>query len=236
MIATFGRTKEKELWFPVLSRHGYTHLALSDNELDHKNAIDAVGRDHEQKIKHFALRSRSPSYYTATAMRIYKQEFTIRYSRPSGQPTEWQKLFEMDLDVKPNLFCYGWLDKAHSKLEDYFILNIEVLRQLYDKGHLDRYREMRIKNTDERGSISVIVSLRDLCKLDDAEGLIVHISKGHPLKLGTHKNEPDLLGLLGSSARQRELNLLKKAAKNNGVLYVDSFTIGMACPVNLYAL
>ena len=76
MLATFGRDKERELWFPVLSRHGFTRLDLSADVIDKENAIDAVGYDAEGARKLFALRSRDMSRYTASQLARFKREFT----------------------------------------------------------------------------------------------------------------------------------------------------------------
>lgn len=180
MLATFGRAKERHLWFPILSRHGFNRLDLSPNETDKENAIDAVGFDEQDRHRLFALRSRTVERYTDQALAQYKREFTIRYSRPSGVPVEWQKLFEMEMPLTPDYFCYGWCNRDNSAIDDYVILDVSVLKQLYDKGHLDRYATNLRTNIDRLKSKLAIIPISNLIALPSGRNVVAYHSEDHP--------------------------------------------------------
>lgn len=180
MLATFGRDKEKDLWFPVLSRHGFTGLDLSADVIDHENAIDAVGYNAQGEQKLFALRSRDVGRYTPAQLARFKCEFTIRYARPTGEPVEWQKLFEMDLPLLPDYFVYGWCNQDRTAINDYVILDVPTLQQLYRDGHLDRYLGNMRVNTDSRRSTLVFLSISELVQLPGGSQLVVYHSENHP--------------------------------------------------------
>ena len=136
--------------------------------------IDAAGYDSQGCFKRFALRSRSDKYYPSALAR-YKTEFTIRYARPSGNPVEWNKLFEMELPVK---LTYGWCENGC--IGDYVILDVPVLQLLHQQGHLERWVEYKRRNMNGRASTLVPISIPTLMRLPDAEGLIVYHSDNHP--------------------------------------------------------
>lgn len=180
MLATFGRRKEQNLWFPILNSHSFYQLTLSSDETDRENAIDAVGFDSEYQRRFFALRSRTIGRYTDRALAQYKREFTIRYSRPSGIPVEWQKLFEMDIPVIPHYFCYGWCNRDNTAIEDYVILDISILKQLYDEGHLDRYTTNLRTNIDHLQSKLAIIPIQNLVNLPSGKNVVAYHSEDHP--------------------------------------------------------
>lgn len=180
MLADFERTKEERLWFPILRHHGFSGLDLSPDVTDQENAIDAVGFDEYGAQKSFALRSRTIGRYTESALAQYKREFTIRYSRPSGVPVEWQKLFEMDMVVRPDYFCYGWCNRNNTAMDDYIVLDISVLRALYDAGHLNRYVANLRTNVDRLRSTLVFISIPELITLPGGRNVVVYHSENHP--------------------------------------------------------
>ena len=180
MLATFGRRKEQNLWFPILSRHGFSHLSLSSDKTDQENAIDAVGFNKQHQRRLFALRSRTIEKYTDRALAQYKREFTIRYSRPSSVPVEWQKLFEMDMPITPHYFCYGWCNRGSSVIEDYVILDISILKQLYSEGHLDRYTTNLRTNIDRLQSKLAIIPIQNLIDLPSGKNVVAFHSENHP--------------------------------------------------------
>ena len=182
MLANFDRVKEEALWFPILSRHGFTHLDLSADVIDKENAIDAVGQNLQGDQKLFALRTRTIGTYTDRALAQYKREFTIRYSRPSGVPVEWQKLFEMDMPVIPDLFAYGWCNRNNSAIDDYLILDVQVLKQLHSEGHLETYTspEKLRTNRNTLKSKLAIIPVSDLTALSSGSNLIIYHSENHP--------------------------------------------------------
>ena len=136
MLATFDRKKESSFWLPVLVSHGFTDLELTPSEIDKLNATDMAGYDAQRNPKLFALRCRDGSAYTTKALAKYKRQFTIRYDRPSGTPSEWQKLFEMQLPRYPDYFVYGWCNEELTKITDYVVLDVPILQILYKEANL----------------------------------------------------------------------------------------------------
>ena len=180
MEFAFGRELERDLWFPILEHHDFSDLHSSPDKIDHDNAIDAVGYNHLTEEKLFALRTRE-SQYSDYNLAKYKREFSIRYKGSTGEPVEWQKLFEMDLDTLPDYFCYGWWTKGTEYITDYVILDVPTLQQLHKEGHL-AYSEENKQIRNRRGTltIGVYISLPDLLRLPSGNNLIVHHSKNHP--------------------------------------------------------
>lgn len=179
MLATFEREKEQSLWFPVLRHCGFTKLSLATDRDDKQNAIDATGYHSSilNEVK-FALRSRDPKGYSTSQLTRYKREFTIRYARPSGVPVEWNKFFEIDLPRTPNYMAYGWLDSG--RIGDYVILDISILRLMYNIGHLEPYRVNQVQNMNSHRSILVFISIPELLQLPESDGLILYHSDNHP--------------------------------------------------------
>ena len=180
LLATFDRDKERNLWFPILANHGFSRLETSADIIDHENAIDAVGYDNVGNQKLFALRVRDEGSYSDSRLARYKREFTIRYARPSGEPVEWQKLFEMNLDLLPDYFCYGWRKKSTNLIEDYVVLDVPTLQLLYKEGKLSRYEANKRVNVNSRMSTLVFIPLPELLKMQSADNLIVYHSDNHP--------------------------------------------------------
>lgn len=178
-MATFERAEEASLWFPVLEQCGFADLRLATDRDDQQNAIDAIGWDltihDEAKL---ALLHRYQNHYLTSQLTRYKREFSIRYARPSGVPVEWNKFFEMDLPRIPDYMAYGWVDSI--RIGDYVIFDMSVLKLLYDLGHLDKYRENQIQNMNSRQSIMVTISIPELLKLPESNGLIFDHSDNHP--------------------------------------------------------
>ena len=177
--ATLDRDKEK-LWFPVLTRHGLTGLQLSSDEMDQENAIDAGGYDAQGEPKSFALRSRAIENYRPAQLAEYKQQFTIRYARPHTEEVEWQKLFEMGLEVVPDYFAYGWCNGSRTAIDDYVIIDVRILRWLYEQGCLERYRSNTKQNIDSRRSTLLYIPIPELLAFPGTDGLIAFHSKNHP--------------------------------------------------------
>ena len=55
----------------------------------------------------------------------YSAQFTIRWSRPSGVATEFQKIMQELVDY----ILYGFVDREETKIIKYFIGDLEVFRQ-----------------------------------------------------------------------------------------------------------
>lgn len=180
MEFAFDRDLERE-WFSILESHGFSGLHSSADEIDHYNAIDAVGYNNLMEQKRFALRIRDEREYTVNQLERFKREFSIRYKGSTDEPVEWQKLFEMDLDILPDYFCYGWYIKQTKHITDYVILDIPTLQQLHKDGRLARYEEnSKIPNTRGTRTIGVYISLTDLLRLPSGNNLIVYNSENHP--------------------------------------------------------
>ena len=184
MVYAFDRELERE-WFSVLEHHDFSNLHSSADEIDHNNAIDAVGYNNRMQQKRFALRIRDESEYRVDQLGRFKREFSIRYKGSTDEPVEWQKLFEMDLDILPDYFCYGWYIKQTKHITDYVILDIPTLQQLHKEGHLTRYEEKnKIPNTRGTRTVGVYLSLPELLRLPSAKNLIVYHSDNHPALRG----------------------------------------------------
>lgn len=180
MLADFDRKKE-QLWFPILQQVGFSSLEITQNAMDQENAIDASGIDSDGIEKYFALRIRDEGSYSGQRLQQYKQEFTIRYSRPTGVPVEWQKLFELYLQVFPDFFCYGWFNREH--ITDYVVLDVRVLKYFHQQGYLQQYETNRRRNINGLRSELVFIPLRELLQLPYADRLIVYHSENHPVFL-----------------------------------------------------
>ena len=180
MVYAFDRDLERE-WFSILEYYGFSSLHSSADEIDHNNAIDAVGYNNLMQQKRFALRIRDESEYTVDQLGRFKREFSIRYEGSTDEPVEWQKLFEMDLDILPDYFCYGWWIKGTNHITDYVILDVPTLQQLHKDGHLTYYEKYKkIVNTRGTKTIGVYISLSELLRLPGSSNLIVYHSDNHP--------------------------------------------------------
>ena len=171
MLANFDREKESRLWFPVLMQNGFTNLRLTSETDDLENVMDAIGHQATTGDVNFALRSRNDK-----GILQYKKEFTIGYRRPSGQPVEWQKLFEKNLPKSPDYFAYGWVQD--DSIKDYVILAVSVLKQLYNAGYLTPYADKFKQSTNE--FVFIPISIPELLDLPEAIGLIAFHSENHP--------------------------------------------------------
>ena len=189
-LANVGRTREYEriLWFPVLEKLGFTGLKSAPKHDDYKHVIDVIGYDPQGNLTHFATRSRSElkkknnkmvPIHPATLAK-WKLQFTIRYARPTGNPVEWNKLFEMDVPLLPNYKAYGWRNKDTGVIHEYIILDVPTLQQLYREGHLNCYLDDKMRNVDWRESEFIPIPIRDLTILPNTDGLIVYHSENHP--------------------------------------------------------
>ena len=151
-LAVFDQGNERLLWIPVLEKLGFTSLESAPEHDDYKHVIDMIGYDPQGNLTHFALRSRSEirngKPIPQGTLAKWKLQFTIRYARPTGNPVEWNKLFEMDVPSLPNYKAYGWRDKYTGSIVDYVILDVPTLQKLHSKGHLDSYLDDKMRNVD----------------------------------------------------------------------------------------
>lgn len=183
----FSRKKE-EVWFPALTAAGFHNLALAKDSLDHTQATDIKGTKGGRRYR-FAVRERDPTGYTRGRLGEYKREFTIRYSRPTGAPTEWTKLFSPDFPSKPDFFAYGWMDDKNHELADYVVLDVDVLRRLHDKGLLAGFAQRRKTNVDARQSTFVPLPIQRLNEMADGQLVSWH-SFAHPALINPQERPP----------------------------------------------
>ena len=149
-MANFDREKEK-LWYPIISGclGGITNIQLADEQLDMQEATD-VEVTWRDLPWYFSIRIRDESSaYSPYHLERYKQEFTIRYSRPGtdNKYIEWHKLFRA-YTGKPDYICYGW--RGAQGLADWVILDIRRLSYLRQRGTLIETGEHL--NTDAKQS------------------------------------------------------------------------------------
>lgn len=173
--AEVNRPQER-IWYPVLESLGYRRPAHANEALDKTVATDIIAGGYW-----FAVRSRNSSRYSGLQLRRYMSEFTIRYKRPSGAPTEFEKLFESHIEV-PDLMAYGWW-RTLKQLDAYVIISVEELQQAHRDGLLEFAASRPFTNKDERRSTFYAYSIPKLRKLLDADRfrkLFIHWSNGHP--------------------------------------------------------
>ena len=184
-LAVFNQGNERDLWFPVLEKLGFTGLKSAPKHDDYKHVIDMIGYDPQGNLTHFALRSRSERKqdgepHASRTLAKWKLQFTIRYDRRTGNPVEWNKLFEMDVPLLPNYKAYGWRDKYTGSIEDYVILDVPTLQKLHSEEHLDSYLADKMRNVDWRASDFIPIPIPELLELPSADGLIAYHSENHP--------------------------------------------------------
>ena len=156
-------TNERLAWFPTLHRLGFRRLELSKDAVDQIEACDV-----KAEIR-FALRVRA-----ATDLPDYLEQFTIRWLRPSGVPTEKDKMLE-GADY-PDYKGYGF--RATDGLEPWVVLRVVNLRRLHRSGELDAAKVAEKRNYDKRGSTFRIFSLPKLVRADP--DLVYKSSPNHP--------------------------------------------------------
>lgn len=64
----------------------------------------------------------------------YANDFTIRWSRPSGVKTEYQKIMDGMVDY----ILYGFINEEETKIVSYFIGDLRVFRDLQIKPYIIR--------------------------------------------------------------------------------------------------
>lgn len=166
---------------PVLQGAGFHDLALADESLDHERATDIQGNYGYGKSR-IAVRSRNPQphRYSPKELDDYKRQFTIRYSRPTGVPTEWEKLFSKDFPYKPDYLAYGWVDDENRALNEWVIIDLSELRRLHEHGFLKKYEENLKTNIDARRSSFVALPIHELARLAPRTRLVPWHSPNHP--------------------------------------------------------
>ena len=143
----------------MLNRHGYYDFQLEEGTMDLEEAVDATAK-HEatgDDVLRIALRTRNVTNYTLQQLSEYKRQFTIRWSRPTGALTESDKIFgehRSDEDA-PSLMAYGWMHPNGREIEDYVVLSVGVLRDIYDRGLLEACIDAKQRNRDWRKSTFV---------------------------------------------------------------------------------
>ena len=173
--ADFTREKE-ELWFPILESIGFSSPSLTSHWDDEQNASDIIASN-----KRFGVRARSGSSYNEEQLSRYAKEFTIRYSRPTGVPTEYHKLFEVSRDC-PDYLAYGWRLTV-PRLDYWVIVEVQTLIQVQVDGHLDQFETEIRQNTDWRRSrfLPILIpQLRQAIEPGTFQKLFPFYSENHP--------------------------------------------------------
>ena len=182
VIADFMKEQEMQ-WKPVLESRGFYDFQLQGGEMDLKQAIDATAKHPTtgDDVLRIALRTRNVEKYSPAQLREYKRQFTIRRSRPTGALTEWDKIFGENRtpENSPRLTAYGWVGVGQDKIEDYVVLSVKVLRDLYQNGQLESCIVGYVRNTDRRGSKLVAISLPCVQECSDNAAVVYH-SPNHP--------------------------------------------------------
>ena len=181
-----NRDQEKRLWTPVLHNIGFTDFRLAATLQDQEQAIDAFAVSPDGVEKAFALRSRATRWYVRNRPQnlvTWKTQFTIRYARPSGVRTEWNKLFDShptNGEELPDYMCYGWQHHEQLELHEWLILSVPVLQDLFKAGILHQCIADIRRNTDERQADLAAISLPCLLAYAESQGLVVRASDDHP--------------------------------------------------------
>ena len=104
----------------------------------------------------FGCRVRKNDYYSR-----YPNEFTIRSKRPSGQETEIKKI----MNGWGDYFFYGFANKDETDLIDWFIGDLQVLREWIinqKKQGRTKKKDWNIKNNIDDSSEFLILNKKDL--------------------------------------------------------------------------
>lgn len=104
-----------------------------------------------------ACRMRDLSYFAK-----YPNEITIRYSRPGGTKTEYDKI----VDGWADYFFYGFGDFATGKIRAYSVLSLDALRASLIRHHDTLYQ---LKDNRDGSSRFMAIDLRRL-----PENCVVH--------------------------------------------------------------
>lgn len=175
----FSRRKEL-LWFPILEEIGFHGVKLSSESLDQEEGVDIEGYWGTRRCR-IAARERDFRHYSPQRADEYTREFTIRYSRPSGVPTEWEKIFSSDFPHKPDYLAYGWVDAENRILDGWGIFDLGILREMHGRGWLRQYEERNLKtNVDARRSSFVHLPIPELARLTSLARLMPWYSPAHP--------------------------------------------------------
>lgn len=100
------------------------HFVSQDFEADVQDATDFLVFN-LKPIK-VAVRLRTFNFYLKEK---YRQEFTIRWSRPSGVPTEIHKIREGRVDY----FIYGFVNKSESEILQWRLFDFNIFRNYEPK-------------------------------------------------------------------------------------------------------
>jgi hypothetical protein len=113
-------------WRPLWWHVGpHPQWRVADDTEDKEHATDIfVNRDGVPL--RVAVRFRDVSYLERFGM----QDFTVRASRPSGAPTELEKI----LSGYGDLMFYGWATRDRKSVKHWLLLDLDVFRRRYRSG------------------------------------------------------------------------------------------------------
>lgn len=123
-----ARKERADAFIPVWARLAAIHCSRVHEATpfqDMRRATDLILAT--QADVGFAIRTRQNKYVAQ-----YGDQMTIRYSIPSGNPTEWHKLFEPD---GPHWYCYGFEAASGAiDLDPWHIINVPLLGEFIRGG------------------------------------------------------------------------------------------------------
>ena len=175
--------KHERLWFPVLRESGFARPNLLTRlreklppDLRPVEGIHALGTQDGKRFL-IALRSlnHEPDDYWR---RVYQRQVSFGFSRSRGTPTEWSSFFGHGLGTR--YYGYGWRSEEEDGLDMWAIIDIEVLRQLEEKGvpaSTGRARHGRAQSF-------MAYNLRQLREAAKPAELVPYYSPGHPAMSG----------------------------------------------------
>jgi len=111
---------------------------IKDMEADLKQGTDMLIAT--SKPVRVGIRLRRNRYYQNSK---WRWQFTIRFDRPSGEDTEWQKLWQ---GLYTHLF-YGFLSPNEKKIIQYFIGDMDIFRHItptYEGPYLNHPPDSRL--------------------------------------------------------------------------------------------
>ena len=170
-------TREKErVWFPIVKSLGFLNPRLTPQEEDRKTACDIVAGG-----KRFGVRIRNSRKYNEKAIQQYLTEFTIRYKRPSGASTEYEKIFKKPVNPL-DYIGYGWTSTGYF-VDHWLFIDVKVLITVRRSGYLKPFYKDIKQNSEKEGSYFLPVSIHALHEMLPRRvfnDLFPYRSPGHP--------------------------------------------------------
>ena len=148
---TYFADSKKFLWATqkIVQRLRYRPVSLATDIQDRRQAVDYVSQALPEL--RLGLRVRRPPWCPA-----WQLEFTVRWTRPSGAATEWDKFLAVD---GPTVCLYGFPDGE--RLAHWCLYNPRKLRRAYDEGLIRPI----IREAEETGVMFAIFTRESMWRL-----------------------------------------------------------------------